>query len=270
MLRLERIDGLFDSLVGDRAGLGGEWFAEFECLLKVAGTREFVLAGKLFGILGDTVEQELVVVDDPEAIDFDLLGGLALNVGDGFGGAFGGSCTELHDGADSAEWIALLADCGAELHHRLVVVAGRLCVKHCIGRGSEGFDGLAVVFEAACVVGEAGEDAHDIAVHDCGGIVLRDGADCGGGIGADAGQGLPFLGSGRLWIERDVFLREFVEIAGAAVVAEAFPVFEHIFSGCFGKGFEVGEAFEPAIKVGQHRLDLCLLRHELGDDGLIE
>ena len=47
-------------------------------------------------------------------------------------------------------------------------------------------------------------------------------------------------------------------------------MFEHVFARCFGECFEVREAFEPAIKVGQHCLNLRLLRHEFGDDGLVK
>ena len=67
-------------------------------------------------------------------------------------------------GADGAQWVALLANRGAELHHCLVVVARGLGVEHRIGGGGEGFDRLAVVFEGACVVGQPGEDTNDIAV----------------------------------------------------------------------------------------------------------
>ena len=47
-------------------------------------------------------------------------------------------------------------------------------------------------------------------------------------------------------------------------------MFEHIFAGCFGECLEVGEALQPAIEVGQHRLDLRLLRHQFGHHGFVK
>ena len=149
-------------------------------------------------------------MDDPEAVDLDLDDGFALNVGDAFGRALGSTGAKLHDGTDGAEWVTFLANRGAELHHRLVVVAGCFRVEHGIGSGGESFDRLAVVFECACVVGQAGENTHDIAVHDCCGEVLCDRANRRGGVGADAGQGLPLFGDAGFGIERDVFLGELV------------------------------------------------------------
>jgi len=64
-------------------------------------------------------------------------------------------------------------------------------------------------------------------------------------------------------------LGEFVEIAGARVVAEAFPKFEDACFGRGGEGGEIGEGFEPAGEVGQDGFDLRLLQHELADDGFV-
>ena len=45
---------------------------------------------------------------------------------------------------------------------------------------------------------------------------------------------------------------------------------EHVFAGCVGQCLKVGEAFQPAVEVGQHRFDLRLLCHELGHHGLVQ
>ena len=177
---------------------------------EVCGGGQLVLAGELFGVVGDAVQQQFAVVDDPKPVDLHLLGGFALNVGDAFVGACGRACAELHHGADGAEWVGFLANRGAELHHCLVVVAGVSVVEHRIGGRGEGFDRLAVVFEGACVVGQAGEDTHHIAVDHGGGKVLCDRADRCRGVGADAGQRLPLFGDGWFGVERDVFFGEFV------------------------------------------------------------
>ena len=117
---------------------------------------------------------------------------------------------ELQNGADGAQWIALLANRGTELHHCLVVVARGLGVEHRIGGGGEGFDRLAVVFEGARVVGQAGEDAYDIAVDHSRGEILCNRTDRCRGVRADAGQRLPLFGARGFGIECDVFLGEFV------------------------------------------------------------
>ena len=267
---MKRVDRFFDALVGDAAGFGGEGFAELGCFVEVCGGGELVLACQLFRVVGDTVEEELVVLDDPDAFDLHLLDRFALNVGNAFLGAGGGCGAKLHDGADGAERVGFLADGGAELHHGLVVIAGRIVVEHGVGGGSEGFDGVAIVFEGAVIVGQAGENAHHIAIDHGGRIVLRDGTNRRRGVGADAGEGLPLFGGGRFGFEGDVFLGELVQVAGAAVVAEAFPVLEDIVAGGVGECCKVGEAFQPAIEVGQHRLDLRLLCHELGHDGFVK
>ena len=207
---------------------------------------------------------------NPQAVDCNVLGGFALNLGNRFGGAAGCACTELYHRAHGAQWIVFLANRGAELHHRLVVVAGSAVVEYLIGERGEGFDRRAVVFERARVVGQAGEYTDHIAVDHRGRVVLCNGADGCGGVGAYAWQRLPLLGIGWLCFQCDVGLCEFVEIACTAVVAEAFPVLEDVLAGGCGECLEVGEALHPAGEIRQHGFDLCLLCHQLGYHGTVQ
>lgn len=61
-----------------------------------------------------------------------------------------------------------------------------------------------------------------------------------------------------------------MEVTGAAVVTEALPLFEDFFSGGVGKALKVGEVVHPVLKVGEHRLYLSLLKHELGNNGAVK
>ena len=136
-------------------------------------------------------------------------------------------------------------------------------VEEGVGGLLKDFNGLPVAGEGLGMIAEAGEDANDVSVNNGGGEILCDGGDGGGGVGADAGEGLPFVGALGCLREPDECLGEFVEIAGAAVVAEAFPVFKDGFGGGMGKGFEVREELHPALEIRQHGFNLGLLEHEL-------
>ncbi|OQB96703.1 MAG: hypothetical protein BWX86_00626 [Verrucomicrobia bacterium ADurb.Bin122] len=150
------------------------------------------------------------------------------------------------------------------------MVARFLRVEQRLGERREHLGGAGAVAKLRGVVREAGEDAHDVAIHTGGLCAKRDARDGGGGVGADAGQLAP--GVGRFWRRGhgDDRAGELVEIAGARVVAEALPEFQHLFLGGGGEGGEIGQLVEPAGKVGERRLDLRLLQHELADDGFVE
>ncbi len=174
------------------------------------------------------------------------------------------------DGAALAGGFGLQANGGAEFHEGLIVIAGVFGVEEGVGGIGEGFDGLAVAGECLGVVAEAGENTHNVAIHDGGGIVLCDGGNGGGGVGADTGESYPFVGVfGRLR-ELNKYLREFLEVACAAVVAEAFPLFEDVFGGGVGEALKIGKVVHPVFKVGKHGFNLGLLEHELGNNGAVE
>src|SRR3954463_6054707 len=60
-----------------------------------------------------------------------------------------------------------------------------------------------------------------------------------------------------------------VEIACAGVVAESLPGMEDVVFRRDGEGGEIREAPEPLIIIRDHRRDLGLLEHELGNkDGV--
>ena len=186
-MRFESIDGFFDTLVRDAAGFSGEGLIKLGFALEVGGGWELVLACELLGVVWNTMEQQLPFIHAPNTIDLHLLSGFALNVWYVFLGAACYCRAKLYYGADRAERIGFLADGRAELHHGLVVIAWGVVIEYRIGCRSEGFDRVAVILEAACVVGESGEDAHHVAIHYRCRVVLCDRANGSRGVGADAG-----------------------------------------------------------------------------------
>jgi hypothetical protein len=56
-LRLESIDGFFDTLVRDAAGFSGEGLIKLGFALEVGGGWELVLACELLGVVWNTMEQ---------------------------------------------------------------------------------------------------------------------------------------------------------------------------------------------------------------------
>lgn len=262
----------FDALVGNPAGFDREGFGGGSRKLQLVESRDLVLPGEAGGIFRNAVQEKSALMKDDAALDLNLLGNGALDSWEGGGvvGSFFLGAAVVLDGAGRASRFRFLAEGGSQFHDGLIVVAGVVGVEEGLGGLLKDFNGLPVAREGLGMIAEAGEDANDVSVNNRDGVILRDGGDGGGGIGADAGEGLPFVGAlGCLW-EPDECLGEFVEIAGAAVVAEAFPVFKDGFGGGMGKGFEVREVLHPALEVGQHGFNLGLLQHELGNHGSIE
>jgi len=217
----------------------------------------------------------------------DLGGGAALaegeEVGDdtalrlvtGGGGVLSAGVAEVHDGALEAERLAREADGGAELHHGLVVVAGRVGAFLALGGlGNEGLGGAgeARAGGGGTVFGEAEdteEDALDVAVEDGDGFAEGDGGDGGCGVLADAGEGAEVVGGARE-LAVELALDELggaVEEMRAAVVAEAGPEGEDVFLFGFGEGFEGGEAAEELGVALDDGGDARLLEHDLGEPG---
>ena len=262
----------FDALVGNPASFDREGFGGGSRKLQLVESRDLVLPGEAGGIIGNAVQEEGAFMKDDAALDLNPLGNGALNMRQGSGvvGSFFLGAAVILDGAGRASRFRFLAEGGPQFHDGLIVVAGVVGVEEGLGGFLKDFNGLPVTGEGLGMIAEAGEDPNDVSVNNGGGVILCDGSDGGGGVGADAGEGLPFVGGLGGLRELDECLGEFVEIAGAAVVAEAFPVFKDGFGGGMGKGFEVREVPHPALEVGQHGFDLSLLEHELGDHGAIE
>jgi hypothetical protein len=188
-------------------------------------------------------------VGDDAALGFVAGGGRVLAAG----------AAEVHDGALEAEGLAREADGGAELHHGLVVVAGR--VGALLAFGGLGDEGLRGAGEAGAGLGGAvfglAEDAEE------------DALDGGCGVLADAGEGAEAVGGAREFALELALneLRGAVEEMRSAVVAEAGPEGEHIFFFGFGEGLEGWEAAEELGVALDDGGDASLLEHDFGEPG---
>ena len=159
------LTSFFNPPVRNRAGVCSEQRADFGPVGQVGERRQFVLSGELFGIGGDAVQQQLVIAHDPQPVDGDVFSGAALDVGNRFGRAAGGTATELHDRAYGAQRLVFVAHRGTELHHCLIVVARAVRIEDLLGHWGERFDRGPVVLATARVVTQARENAHHVPVH---------------------------------------------------------------------------------------------------------
>jgi hypothetical protein len=174
------------------------------------------------------------------------------------------------DGAVRAARAAWLADGGAELHQRLVQVAGARAARELPRRLPEpglrrGPPQVVADPEQPC------EDARDVAVDDRLRSIERDRGHRPRRVAPDSGQ----LAQGRRVVGQapavplDQRARRALEVARARVVAEARPQPEHRVGLRPGEARDVREAREEALVVGDHRLDARLLQHRFGDpDGV--
>ncbi|MFT3881078.1 MAG: hypothetical protein QM703_15625 [Gemmatales bacterium] len=60
-------------------------------------------------------------------------------------------------------------------------------------------------------------------------------------------------------------LRCLVKIPGSAIVAQAFPIFQHFLFMCLGQISDCGEPCEKLLEEGDDRRHLSLLQHHLAD-----
>ena len=125
--------------------------------------------------------------------------------------------------------------------------------------------------DGALVRGQAGDDAEDIAVDGGRGQAEADGANCSGGIVADAGQGadLVIVRRERAAIVRDDLLRGLLQVAHAGIVAEALPELVQPVGVARGEGRNVRKLGEETGIVALHGLDARLLEHDLGEPDVI-
>ena len=113
----------------------------------------------------------------------------------------------------------------------------------------------------------AAEDAFDVAVEDGFALAEGEGGDGGGGAAADAAEGFE---TGAASGERAAVLcgdlfGGFVQVAGAAVIAQPLPEGEHLVFGRGGKGGGGGEGGEKARVVSGNGGHLGLLQHDFGE-----
>ncbi len=267
------MDGLGDGITRDPSFFySDEWCLCDHCRsqAEMGGGGQLVQVGESSRTGSGAVQKKFPGAQAPDASDgalFDLFRGKTgkrLRFTTLRGGA------KREHGADGAEWILAKANHRAQLHHGLIMVAGKVGVEHGVGEWPEGFDRAGAVSEGRGIRREPGENTHDVAIDDGGRNVERDAGDRRRRVGADAGQLLPT--GGCLWRRGhgDHDLGEFVEVAGARVVAEAFPVFQYAFFGGGGQRAEVGKRRQPAGEIRENGLHLRLLQHELADNGFIK
>ncbi len=129
---------------------------------------------------------------------------------------------------------------GAQLHHGLVVSAGVGRREESLSEAREVAGRGGIVTETGAVGGEPGEDADDVPVDAGHGRAEGEAGDRRRGIGSDTRQFPPDLwgtgGRGQV-VNRP---GQPVKVAGAGVVAKAFPQLEHLGLGGGGEGGEIG------------------------------
>ena len=279
------VDGEMAVGVGDGDEMGPDLDDDAHFFLQFAGDAlghgfalgdfaagEFPQAGEhaFFGeALGD---EDLVfgVENDGGADDFVGNFHFLFLDGEGMGGFEFGGAARAAQGAFGAAGGAGGADEGAEFHPGFVGRAGLVAQEEGVGELLEFLFGGG----ESDVVGEgeqAGEDANDVAVEHGEGEAEGEGGDGGGGVGAEAGEGGELGGGGGEGsaVVADEELGGLVELAGAGVVAEAFPEFEHVLEGGGGEGGGVGEAGKKAQEVGDDGVHAGLLEHDFRDpDGV--
>lgn len=173
------------------------------------------------------------------------------------------------DGAKKAAGLAGAAIGLAELHEGRVEGSGmggrRDEVTGALPKGGKS----AAAIDRGGVVKQAGKDAGHVAIDDGFGKAKGEAGDRASGVGADARKGEDGfrLAGEDACVVADDGLGEFLEVACAAVVAEAFPGAEDGRLASAGEGFEVGESGEPALVVAavEDGSDLGLLKHEFRD-----
>lgn len=190
-----------------------------------------------------------------------FLGKFAGQVGGGAGAA---GPAGVAPGAEGAGGGARGADGGAEVEERLGEVGGTGGGGGVMAEGAGGSGDFGAGGGEGAVDGEdAGGDALDVAVDGHDGDGEGDAGDGGGGVVADAWEGLE---AGQVGGEGAVGGDEgggAVQVAGAGVVAEACPGLQHGVLGGLGEGGNGGKAGEEALEVGTDGGDGGLLEHDL-------
>lgn len=215
------------------------------------------------------MEEDSVLSEEKEPGNDVAGGGFGLEFGEGLCGAGAVSGAVLPDRAKEAGRSVFAADGGSQFHDGLVKIAWLAWVDEVAGKWFKVASCAGLGIDGGAKIGQAGEDADDIAVNDRFGDAEGDAGDGGGGVGTDSREGTPcvnclgdaVLGEG---------LGEAVEIAGACIVAQTLPLLEDGGFGGGGEGGKVGERLQPSFEVGQDGLDAGLLEHELRKDRFVE
>src|SRR5208283_2620535 len=185
----------------------------------------------------------------------------------GLGVACRGAGAETPRRADGAGGAPLEANGRAELHHRLVVVAGVGGIDELLRERRERPRSRRAVPESRPVPADAGQDPDHVAIHACDRLAEGDARHRGRGVGADAGKLLPSGRGARQAPGARHRPGEPVQVAGARVVAQALPELKDPGLGGRREGPKVRQRLHPAAEVGQDGGHLRLLEHELAHDG---
>lgn len=172
--RADGVDRFGDLESRDAAAFRREEIGRLKCgggEAEVLGGGKLVEVGEATGGGGGAMKEKGAVAFAPDAGDgalFDEFGRearIVFRVAALAGGA------KRADGAREAERFLAEADGGAEFHHRLVVIAGRLEREEFVGERGERFCGGGGIAERRRVGGEPGENANDVAIDAGGGGV---------------------------------------------------------------------------------------------------
>ncbi len=158
------------------------------------------------------------------------------------------------------------ANRGAELHQRLVEIAGPRTLDERVGElPQRGFAGA--ISRGAFDGVKPREDPGHVSIDQRSLLAKGDRRDGSGGVATEAGQGaqpVHRLRQQAAMLRHD-HLRRAVQIARTRVVAEPSPQAEHFGQRRACERVHRGKALEKAPVVGNHGADLRLLQHHLGD-----
>ena len=166
---------------------------------------------------------------------------------------------ERQQRAGEAEGRGGQADGGAQLHQALGEVAAAPLrqggLQFFLERSFQRLGG-------AGVAQQAGKDADDVAVYGGGGFLEGDGDDRPRRVVADAGQLFPALRRiGEAFRRHDA--RRLLQVAGAGIIAEAFPQLQQPLFGAGCQRLHGGQGAQKADIVLLCRLYARLLEHDL-------
>lgn len=237
--------------------------------LEVGGIRKLRDAGQT--PFPGAVEQDVAVPDDQNPVDQALFRRRTLKIRDLLRGTCLCTRAESENRAERAHGGGLRADKRSQLHHGLVVQAGGLGIEKRIRNRLMQLRGCRARAQSATVVREAGDDPDDISIDASVGAAEGDAGNGGRCVGTDPFKLTPACCGARQLVPegRDV-LRKRMQATCTGVVAEPFPVFQNRAFLGRGKALQVRETLHPTGEVGQNRLDLGLLQHELRHDGRIK
>src|SRR6266699_2183517 len=121
-----------------------------------------------------------------------------------------------------------------------------------------------------CIISDSkypSEHSHYVSVQNRLGLIESDTTDCACRVRADPWQfqyPFEFLRESAA-IAFDYELSRFLHITHPGVVAQPFPEFMDCLWCGVGEGLNVWQCLHPTLPIGQHRFDLGLLEHDLGN-----